>query len=74
MSEVVNRSAAVSVASVVDPVCRMSVRGDGSLRAEYVGRTYVFCSDSCLKSFQDDPSAFVANEPAPAGDSKSTSR
>ena len=34
--------------------------GTTSLHREHEGRTYYFCSQSCLKRFRDNPAAFVA--------------
>lgn len=34
-----------------DPICGMVVEKDRSLKAEVGGRTYCFCSDSCLHTF-----------------------
>src|SRR5581483_7472069 len=59
-----------------DPVCGMMVdpaRAAGSL--EHEGRTYYFCSRSCLGRFQGNPAAYLGTEaaappprpPAPTG-------
>jgi Cu+-exporting ATPase len=44
----------------VDPVCGMTVPADSPRSAEYDGESYVFCSDGCLKKFQDDPAGVLA--------------
>ncbi|MFQ6046299.1 MAG: heavy metal translocating P-type ATPase [Gemmatimonadales bacterium] len=46
-------------AAVIDPVCGMTVPGDGELRHEHEGETYVFCSPHCLEKFRGDPARFV---------------
>ncbi|HYK81020.1 MAG TPA: heavy metal translocating P-type ATPase [Micropepsaceae bacterium] len=60
----------------VDPVCGMQVkRTPGSLRAEYAGANYYFCSEACRKKFLADPERYVtssrpltaASAPTPAG-------
>ena len=53
-------------AEVVDPVCGMTIsRREAAGRIEYRGRTYYFCSDTCLTRFRADPESFVGG-PAPA--------
>jgi len=44
-----------------DPVCGMNVRDDrkDSLRSEYRGQNYYFCSDKCQKEFDRNPQSFV---------------
>ena len=45
---------------VVDPVCGMTIDpADAVGHAEYEGKTYYFCSDSCLTQFRADPAQFV---------------
>ncbi|KWR90873.1 heavy metal translocating P-type ATPase [Cupriavidus sp. IDO] len=55
-----------------DPVCGMSVSADSRFHAEYEGRPYFFCSESCQKKFQTDPLKYVrssAEQPVdPAAD------
>src|SRR5947209_10699817 len=41
-----------------DPVCGMQVDRAKGLRAEYGGRTFVFCSEHCLHRFQADPERY----------------
>ncbi len=44
----------------VDPVCGMTVDpGHAAGMAEHKGRTYYFCSPSCLKKFQADPDRYL---------------
>ena len=53
----------VEQAEVIDPVCGMSIlpsRAAGHV--EHEGRTYYFCSASCMRRFQDTPDAFLRGE------------
>jgi len=46
---------------VKDPVCGMEI--DPATAAgseEYEGKTYPFCSQSCLDSFKSDPQKYAA--------------
>ena len=43
-----------------DPVCGMKVDRVKGLRAEYGGRTFVFCSEHCLHRFQADPERYAS--------------
>ena len=50
--------------AVIDPVCGMTVdpataRG----KVDYQGRTYYFCSTSCVGKFQADPTRYL-NQPS----------
>lgn len=54
-----------------DPVCGMSVEIAGaSHTAEYLGKTYYFCSEDCKTAFLKEPAKFAPKEgaetPAPA--------
>src|SRR5258708_40150075 len=49
--------------TVKDPVCGMDVPSDGALRAEFAGKTYVFCGRRCLERFEREPAAFVGEQP-----------
>jgi P-type Cu+ transporter len=43
-----------------DPVCGMTVDEKGSkLRSERGGKTYYFCSQGCMNSFNADPAKYV---------------
>ena len=44
----------------IDPVCGMTVSADSPRSAVFGGKNYVFCSDGCLKKFQDDPAGVLA--------------
>lgn len=48
-----------------DPVCGMEVDDQNAAgSAEHEGQRYSFCSDSCLKQFEQNPERFTS---APAG-------
>ncbi len=54
-----------------DPVCGMSVKVAGAAHtAEYLGKTYYFCSEGCKTAFLKEPAKFAPKEaaetPAPA--------
>jgi trehalose synthase len=42
-----------------DPVCGMRVHRERGRELEYDGRTYVFCSRSCVEEFARDPERFL---------------
>ncbi|MEP6847256.1 MAG: heavy metal translocating P-type ATPase, partial [Acidobacteriota bacterium] len=45
----------------IDPVCGMTVKpGSAAASYERKGETYYFCSQGCLKKFQNDPNAFLS--------------
>ncbi len=49
-----------------DPVCGMKVDpATAAGKADYSGKTYYFCSQHCLKSFQADPQKFLKAKEAP---------
>jgi P-type Cu+ transporter len=44
----------------IDPVCGMEVDPQTAAGSfEYLGRTYYFCSQGCLKDFIEDPASFA---------------
>ena len=46
---------------VTDPVCGMTVDpATAAAKAEYEGRTYYFCSQTCAPSFKTDPARYDA--------------
>jgi Cu+-exporting ATPase len=48
------------MADQIDPVCGMTVNPETAVgSSEYHGKTYYFCSQSCLRKFQADPDAFL---------------
>jgi P-type Cu+ transporter len=54
-----------SAQAVVDPVCGMTIDpADAVGHVDYHGKTYYFCSQSCLDRFRADPERFL--QPAPA--------
>ena len=42
-----------------DPVCEMEVDEERSIKSEYEGITYYFCSQECKEEFDSDPEAYV---------------
>ena len=42
-----------------DPVCGMSVDKSTARTLEYEGRTYYFCSDHCMATFEADPERYA---------------
>jgi Cu+-exporting ATPase len=53
-----------------DPICGMMVPGDAPLRAEFEGKTYVFCNPRCRDRFAGNPRAFL--EPKPTAPTNTT--
>ncbi len=49
-----------------DPVCGMKVDPNTALHARVKGKTYYFCSQSCLNKFQATPHAYLEKQPGPA--------
>jgi YHS domain-containing protein len=48
-----------------DPVCGMSVKIAGAVHtAEYLGKSYYFCSDDCKTAFLKDPAKFASKQEA----------
>ncbi len=48
-----------------DPVCGMSLKIEGATHpAEYLGKTYHFCSEDCKAAFLKDPAKFAAKKAA----------
>jgi YHS domain-containing protein len=39
----------------IDPVCGMEVDAGTAAQTTYHDRTYYFCSDKCLRTFQEEP-------------------
>lgn len=42
----------------IDPVCGMAV-SDESIKADYQGKSYYFCSDHCREQFIANPGNYV---------------
>jgi P-type Cu+ transporter len=64
----------VKAATVIDPVCGMTVDPETAAGSSRVGgKTYYFCSIACKKKFNADPAAYIGKaaasspEPVPAG-------
>jgi Cu+-exporting ATPase len=61
------------VEQVKDPVCGMEIDpADAVGTVEHEGKTYHFCSESCVEKFQADPDVYLGegppeSEPAPPG-------
>lgn len=50
-----------------DPVCGMTVEEKSVAGiADHAGNTYYFCSQHCLKKFQESPAKYVALDTPPA--------
>lgn len=45
--------------SLRDPVCGMMAAKDSRFQSEYEGSHYHFCSESCLRKFQESPGRYV---------------
>jgi YHS domain-containing protein len=66
-AEGVNPSTSVQTTKMEkDVVCGMGVIPDaqGTLKTEYEGRAYYFCSETCKKSFEANPGKYIHNEGA----------
>jgi Cu+-exporting ATPase len=56
---------AIVPADVLDPVCGMTISPDDAVgHLDYKGRTYYFCSHSCLDRFRATPEAFLSERPS----------
>ena len=44
-----------------DPICGMEVE-EGKICSEYKGKKYSFCSESCKKSFEQDPEKYAKKQ------------
>ena len=58
--------------TAIDPVCGMEVEeGTAKWKTTYQGQTYYFCAPGCLRSFEQEPAAYVpaqaANAPGEPG-------
>ena len=47
---------------VIDPVCEMKVKPPAEGHVVHKGKTYYFCSESCIEDFKDDPESYVDQE------------
>lgn len=50
---------------MIDPVCGMKVSGGSGPTADYLGRTYRFCSVRCQDKFKASPESYVTATDAP---------
>jgi FOG: PKD repeat len=51
----------VSSSTVVDPVCKMKIsKSTAKFTSKYKGKTYYFCSSSCKKKFDANPSKYTS--------------
>jgi YHS domain-containing protein len=48
----------VPMARVTDPVCGMEVDPGTAAQTSYQSRNYYFCSEQCLRTFQEDPERY----------------
>ncbi len=48
--------------ALLDPVCGMTIDPRSPLRREFRGRSYVFCSESCLAKFNASPDPFLRGQ------------
>jgi Cu+-exporting ATPase len=51
---------------MTDPVCGMEVTRE-TAAGEHDGRTYYFCSTSCLERFKADPQSFLTRDASDRG-------
>jgi Cu+-exporting ATPase len=55
-------------AVVLDPVCGMTISPEDAVGTlNHAGKTYYFCSDSCLQKFRENPAGFVGETPRASG-------
>ncbi len=48
---------------VIDPVCGMDIKvSDSRYSSKYKDKTYYFCSSSCKKAFDKDPSKYIGTK------------
>ncbi|MCS7108953.1 MAG: YHS domain-containing protein [Sulfolobales archaeon] len=54
----------VSISTVVDPVCGMTVEtSKARFKTLYKGKVYYFCSSHCLKAFEGNPEQYIKYGP-----------
>ncbi len=45
---------------VTCPICNMTFRSDkAATKAEHGGRVYYFCTETCLRQFEEDPARYA---------------
>ena len=52
---------------MVDPVCGMVVTPETAAAWEHDDQTFFFCSVGCMERFREDPTRFLAMDPADRG-------
>lgn len=56
------------MAKVKDPVCGMEIdESQAEAQTTYNGQAYYFCSEDCLRTFEENPEEFVGKDTT-AGD------
>ena len=45
--------------TAIDPICKMTVPTTTHRNVEHGGRTYYFCSDSCMAQFKSSPAKYA---------------
>ncbi|MBM2838632.1 MAG: hypothetical protein HW415_1257, partial [Deltaproteobacteria bacterium] len=45
-----------------DPVCKMEVDEDTSLKTEFEGKSYYFCSAICKSAFEKEPHRYTEED------------
>jgi heavy metal translocating P-type ATPase len=58
-----NRTRAEADMPFTDPVCGMKVAADPDKKIEYEGKTYYFCSQSCMAKFKENPRKYLQPKP-----------
>ena len=65
MSAHSHHHAAVAPVEVLDPVCGMTISPDNAVgHVDHKGKTYYFCSESCLTQFKANPERFLSADRA----------
>ncbi|HIH13897.1 MAG TPA: YHS domain-containing protein [Nanoarchaeota archaeon] len=42
----------------IDPICKMLVNENTSMKSEHAGKAYYFCSEACKQQFDKNPAQF----------------
>ena len=75
MSRQSHEHTAVAPVEVLDPVCGMTIAPEDAVgHVDHKGRTYYFCSESCVDQFRATPDAFTGARSVPATTSADTQR
>jgi Cu+-exporting ATPase len=49
-----------TVATVIDPICKMEIDPETAVaKEEYKGKTYYFCAKMCQERFNEDPEKYA---------------